>query len=105
MLLDKTKEKLDRVEALKETGLTAKEACEKIGIATTHYYGWRARLKKQEGKPRLVRKKPKVIVYEGGGLKTPRRQPRLQLTPRLTLVVGSPEEVAAFYRAVGAAHE
>lgn len=82
--------KYQRIEALKtEKGLSTLEACKTVGVNKSNYYYWKA-------------KKPAVQVIEYDAKQTRKKSPppaRTFVAP-LAIAVGTPAQVAAFYKAL-----
>lgn len=97
-MTEETKKKwtsvLARVEALKESMSTV-DACKKVGISRQTYYSARAELKRA-GDP------TKVISYSGAATGRVRLNLKNRAVPSrtMTLVTGTPEQLAAFFREV-----
>jgi transposase len=81
-------EKMKQVEKLRSTGVSAKEACEKVGIgySTYGYYRTRANIAKkgQKRRGRPTKKAPKITEFTT--LEAPKRA-------KMVVFMGSPMDV------------
>lgn len=78
---EKTKQRVDKIEALRKNGVTVEAACKEVGITSSAYYQNRTKGKRV--------KKSKLKVFE---------MPQVQSSGRAFIVFGSPADLAEFAR-------
>lgn len=80
--------RVEKVDALREQGMPVKEACEKVGIATSHYY-----FKKQTTNGTSKKPKPRPRVGHVESIVVPDHH---ALSEPLFIVYGTPAQLAEF---------
>lgn len=93
--------KYQKAQDLAETGMTAKEACERVGVRTENFYAWE---KRRRDKPKKQEAKAQVTIHE-----LPRKAKKvkatkvveLQNTSRLTVISCDTNNLEAVLAALG----
>lgn len=88
MTLEEKKNIVDKVNTLKEKGMTTKEACKSVGIKaqTLYQYNWE-----------LNKSKPTVVTYPANKKQKQQSKPK-QSNTRIVALIGTTEQVLAALR-------